>query len=463
MENHAFYVLVIEWLAKLTVVLLLGVMLLHVAKRSSAAAKVHIIKVSFFMSVLLPVVASFLPEVPIVVVSSVQDSSSYLDEITSSASQNVLSGNSFSARRSLTDLPLIYVLLVAWFAGVVFFMWLLLGQYWACRELMKSSTVIGDQDFEQHCHRVVQQLPNMAEIRLSHELVTPVAIGVFNSVILLPEDAKHWNDTCLRSALVHEQAHIENRDNLDRTLVYIVCTLFWFHPVAWYLLNKLKEEQEKCADNYVIGAGVRASSYAQNLLEIVKSINGKDGQNGVLAKMGSYSFFPQRMKAILAENQNRETLTMSKRLSISLLFLIFTLPLSKLTAASSAEYQTVQLGSATQTEQPVLSADARAIVNGVENDTLEVFERRLEEGFNISKNEEGIILNKSIEVGRPRFFEILLEAGLDINQADKMSIVLLALENQDKRLVQLVFDAGAQFSDEEYAQIKVKNISTEQQ
>ena len=143
----------------------------------------------------------------------------------------------------------------------------------------------------------------------SDEIATPIAIGVLRPAIILPAGYEQWASAKRRAALLHELAHIKSADNLARLLVLLVCALYWFHPLVWFGLKKLKEEQEKSADNFVLRNGVGASSYAQDLLEIVQSIQGKDHNERIMTTMGSYSFFPQRMRSILSAKQSRRHLT----------------------------------------------------------------------------------------------------------------------------------------------------------
>jgi cell division protein FtsI (penicillin-binding protein 3) len=51
-----------------------------------------------------------------------------------------------------------------------------------------------------------------------------------------------------------------------------VCSLYWFQPLTWLAARALRRECELAADEDVIGAGMRASTYAEHLLAIARGL-----------------------------------------------------------------------------------------------------------------------------------------------------------------------------------------------
>ena len=172
-------------------------------------------------------------------------------------------------------------------------------------------------------------------IYISDDIATPIALGIFNPRIVLPVAAKQWSAEKLAAAIQHELAHVRGRDNLVRCCASLLCALYWFHPLVWYSARKLHEEQEKAADNAVINQGISASSYAQSLLDIVKSLQGNTNDTLIHATMASYSFFPQRMRSILSDSQNRQSLSLSKTVATIAMVVTFAIPITMLTTQTS--------------------------------------------------------------------------------------------------------------------------------
>ena len=48
--------------------------------------------------------------------------------------------------------------------------------------------------------------------------------------------------------------------------------MYWFQPLAWFAARRLRRECELAADEDVLGAGLRASAYAEHLLAIARSM-----------------------------------------------------------------------------------------------------------------------------------------------------------------------------------------------
>ena len=69
-----------------------------------------------------------------------------------------------------------------------------------------------------------------------------------------------------RFALLHELAHVKRRDNWTLLLTKLAQTVYWFHPLVWWLSARLSDEQELACDDRVLAAGVSAPAYAEMLI-----------------------------------------------------------------------------------------------------------------------------------------------------------------------------------------------------
>ena len=94
----------------------------------------------------------------------------------------------------------------------------------------------------------------------------PVTWGVLRPVIVLPTWAASWNADERRMVLTHELAHVAAFDWLFGMLGRIVCALYWFHPGAWWVASRLREDRELACDDRVLARGSRRSDYAELLV-----------------------------------------------------------------------------------------------------------------------------------------------------------------------------------------------------
>lgn len=105
-------------------------------------------------------------------------------------------------------------------------------------------------------------------VRMTGELDAPAVAGVLAPVVLVPLASSTWSDERRHAVLLHELAHVRQRDCLANVLAQLVCAAHWFDPLAWLLVRRLRVERELAADDAVVAAGARASSYAEDLLAI---------------------------------------------------------------------------------------------------------------------------------------------------------------------------------------------------
>ena len=102
----------------------------------------------------------------------------------------------------------------------------------------------------------------------SDEFSEPGVYGFRRAVLLLPRRiVLEAPDEQLRAIVAHEQCHIRRRDNLTAALHMAVESIFWFHPLVWWLGSKLLEERERACDEDVVRQG-DPEIYAAGILTV---------------------------------------------------------------------------------------------------------------------------------------------------------------------------------------------------
>jgi len=103
-------------------------------------------------------------------------------------------------------------------------------------------------------------------------MIEPGVFGLFRPVLLLPEGiADSLTAEQLQAVLDHEMCHVQNCDNLTAALHMCVETLFWFHPMVWWIGAKLVEERERACDESVLIRGGQPGDYAQGIVNVCKT------------------------------------------------------------------------------------------------------------------------------------------------------------------------------------------------
>lgn len=81
------------------------------------------------------------------------------------------------------------------------------------------------------------------------DLASPITVGFLRPLVLLPAALLSGMPAHLLEALLaHELAHVRRWDYLANLLQSVVEALLFFHPVVWWLSNRMRDAREEVAD-----------------------------------------------------------------------------------------------------------------------------------------------------------------------------------------------------------------------
>ncbi len=204
------------------------------------------------------------------------------------------------------------VLLLAgvWLLGALLVLANLLVGKARIRWLARDAERLRDGPWEDLRERVAERLGLEREVVLLRGVrpLVPMTWGIVRPRVLLPETADAWPDACRENVLLHELAHVKRRDCLVQLLVRLACAVYWFHPLVWHAVRRLRLEQEEACDDHVLRAGTRASDYARQLVGLARLLKAvrtpaHAGSTGV-----GRSDFVRRMRALLERDRSRREL-----------------------------------------------------------------------------------------------------------------------------------------------------------
>ena len=105
----------------------------------------------------------------------------------------------------------------------------------------------------------------------SPTLLEPGVFGIFRPILLLPEGIfDRLTPAQLQAVIAHELCHIRHRDNLIAAIHMFVETVFWFHPLVWWIGKRMVEERERACDEEVLTQGGEPLIYAEAILNVCK-------------------------------------------------------------------------------------------------------------------------------------------------------------------------------------------------
>lgn len=156
------------------------------------------------------------------------------------------------------------------------------------------------------------------EVRISGDCPVPCTWGVRRPVVLLPVEARSWDEERLTTVLRHELSHVRRGDYFSLMIVRIACALYWPSPFVWWAARSFQSAQEQACDDLVIRAGTNPEGYAMQLVEMVRlfTSSAQSATHGV--GMARPSTLEQRVLALVDGQRDRRPASRSVRRAAAL-------------------------------------------------------------------------------------------------------------------------------------------------
>ena len=161
-------------------------------------------------------------------------------------------------------------LLVAWALGAVLFLGRSLLQWRRVRTIAHEAVPLTsgrEVDVLRSLERTLghgRPLP----LRCTESFLEPGIFGIARPVLLWPRAiSERLTDEQLEAVIAHELCHLRRGDNLAALFHLVVQTVFWFHPLAWWIGARLITERERACDAEVIRHGSERETYAESILK----------------------------------------------------------------------------------------------------------------------------------------------------------------------------------------------------
>ena len=143
-------------------------------------------------------------------------------------------------------------LAILWTMGVSAMVLRLAGGIWWLNRTYLAQAQPLSEPWLAHLRPLAQRmgLKHAVPLLESHVADTPLVIGWFKPVILIPTSALlHLSPEALEAVLAHELAHVLRLDYLANLLQCLAEAILFFHPAAWWLSHQIRELREHCCDD----------------------------------------------------------------------------------------------------------------------------------------------------------------------------------------------------------------------
>lgn len=159
-------------------------------------------------------------------------------------------------------------LAIGWIVGVLILSVWHLGGWAQLRRLRRVMVKPVEEYVSEKLALLAQSLAvkRTVEIVESALVTVPTVIGALKPVILLPASALTGLSTeQLEAILAHELAHIKRNDYLMNLIQTAIDILLFYHPAAWYISRKIRNERENCCDDIAVQVTGDSLKYARAL------------------------------------------------------------------------------------------------------------------------------------------------------------------------------------------------------
>ena len=217
----------------------------------------------------------------------------------------------YEAAALRSDWSVAEILVALWVAGVlVALLPLLLGavQLW---RIARTTRDVDSDVLDDFAAGLARSLGIRRVVRLVEGAPhsAPMTWGTLRPVIMLPGDFSAWPDEQQRTVLLHELAHVARFDCLTHFVARVACALYWFNPLAWIAARSLRVERERSCDDRVLLTGARASTYADHLLTIARTLRAPGATPAAALAMARPSQLEGRLLAVLDARRPRGVVT----------------------------------------------------------------------------------------------------------------------------------------------------------
>ncbi|QDU77903.1 Regulatory protein BlaR1 [Bremerella volcania] len=109
-------------------------------------------------------------------------------------------------------------------------------------------------------------LLHLSPVAFSCRVSQAMTVGLLRPMVLLPAAwAAEIAPEILEAVLSHELAHIRRQDLWINFLQRVAETIFFYHPVVWWVSTEIRREREVCCDEMAIEALGHRLNYAKSL------------------------------------------------------------------------------------------------------------------------------------------------------------------------------------------------------
>lgn len=177
-----------------------------------------------------------------------------------------------------------------WVAGVLLLTGRKAGGFIVLWRLRRRGIITPSDELCHLCRNACLKIgvnPRRVYLGISSLIEVPMTMGWIRPVILFPAALLTGLSTGeIELLMAHELAHIRRCDYLVNLVQTVVESLFFYHPVTWWISRRMRQERENSCDDLVTARSAEVLAYA-NVLFHLESLRQPDVSLAAAANGGS--------------------------------------------------------------------------------------------------------------------------------------------------------------------------------
>jgi beta-lactamase regulating signal transducer with metallopeptidase domain/protocatechuate 3,4-dioxygenase beta subunit len=188
--------------------------------------------------------------------------------------------------------------------GALLFATLVIRQKFRLRRLAARAETPADEALQLMYDSLATQmkLARKPRLLLSPDNHSPMTFGIWNPVVLMPGILVETLPADeLKVILGHELAHQRRWDLWLSWMQVPISAVWWFNPVYWLLLRRIRSVREDCCDDLVVASGLASGEgYCKTLLQAARVASGSAMAGAALAYIGESHPLRRRFQRIMS-------------------------------------------------------------------------------------------------------------------------------------------------------------------
>jgi bla regulator protein blaR1 len=172
-----------------------------------------------------------------------------------------------------------YTPVICWIylTGLLLFVLYSLFSYLRLRALRRKSRISLPDIWQNKLKLLYRKsgVRHLIPVYLSEKVHIPAVVGFLKPVVLLPISMlSSLSPEQIETILLHELYHIRRYDHYINLFQHLTETIFFYHPMTWWIGRQLRLERENRVDEWIVRETGRPLEYARALIQIESSRKG---------------------------------------------------------------------------------------------------------------------------------------------------------------------------------------------